>query len=180
MKRCDTSTWHLPILIAQLDNCLLVALIVGWIRNRQTTTSMGHHVCSRQVAWWRHHVGVFSAWLVLCEGNLPVIGGFLSQRSVTRIFMISLIRAWTNVWANNRDAGGLGRHRSPHYVTVMESSHRFILLSKESQFITIWWGFLWCPLSEPMSIHISYILCIHTFADLNESTTRPHNCQTRV
>ena len=33
--------------------------------------------------------------------------------------MFSLIWAWTNGWANNRDAGGLRRHRTHSDVTVM-------------------------------------------------------------
>ena len=41
------------------------------------------------------------------------------KRPVTRSFGVFLISAWTNVWANNRDAGNLRRH-GPHYdVTVM-------------------------------------------------------------
>ena len=39
-------------------------------------------------AWWRHQVGIFSAFLALCEGNPPVIGGFPSQGPVTRSFDI--------------------------------------------------------------------------------------------
>ena len=34
--------------------------------------------------------------------------------------MFSLICAWTNTWANNRDAGGLRRYRVHYDVTVME------------------------------------------------------------
>ena len=33
--------------------------------------------------------------------------------------MLSLIFAWTNSWANNRDAVDLRRHRAHYYVTVM-------------------------------------------------------------
>ena len=33
--------------------------------------------------------------------------------------MLSLIWAWTNGWANNRDTGDLGRHRAYYDVTVM-------------------------------------------------------------
>ena len=36
-----------------------------------------------------------------------------------RTWMFSLIRAWTNDWANNRDAGDLKRHRDHYDVTVM-------------------------------------------------------------
>ena len=37
-------------------------------------------------SWWRHKMETFSALLVLCEGNLPVTGGFPPQRPVTRSF----------------------------------------------------------------------------------------------
>ena len=33
--------------------------------------------------------------------------------------MFSLICAWTSGWANNRNAGDLGRHRALYYVIVM-------------------------------------------------------------
>ena len=36
--------------------------------------------------WWRHQMEIFSALLVLCEGNSPVTGEFPSQRPVTRSF----------------------------------------------------------------------------------------------
>ena len=52
-------------------------------------------------------------------GEPPVIGGFPSQRPVTRSFDVSLICAWTNGWINNRDAGDLRRHRTHYDVTVM-------------------------------------------------------------
>ena len=39
-----------------------------------------------------------------------------------RAFMFSLILAWTNGWANNRDAGDLRRHRRNYDVTVMNAS----------------------------------------------------------
>ena len=35
------------------------------------------------------------------------------------VLMFSLIRAWTNDWANNRDAGKFRRHRAHYDVTLM-------------------------------------------------------------
>ena len=66
-----------------------------------------------------------SALLALCDGNPPVTGGVPSQRPVTWSFDVSLIRAWTNGWANNRGAGDLRRHRANYDVTIM-------LIPKES------------------------------------------------
>ena len=50
-------------------------------------------------------------------GNPTVTGGFPSQRSPTQSF--SLIFAWTNRWANTRDAGDLRRKGAHYDVTVM-------------------------------------------------------------
>ena len=52
--------------------------------------------------WWRHQMETFSALLALCAGN-----------------SVSLIFAWINVWAKNREAGDLRRHRAHYDVTVM-------------------------------------------------------------
>ena len=57
-----------------------------------------------------HQMETFSASLVLCEGNhwSPVVSSHKGQRHGALMF--SLICAWTNGWANNRDAGDLRRH----------------------------------------------------------------------
>ena len=54
--------------------------------------------------WWRHQMETFSALLAICAGNSPVPGEFPAQRPVTWSFMFSLICAWINGWANNREA----------------------------------------------------------------------------
>ena len=61
----------------------------------------------------------FSTLLALCEGNPPVTGGFPSQKQWCGALMFSLICAWANVWANNRDAGDLKCHRGHYNVNVM-------------------------------------------------------------
>ena len=40
--------------------------------------------------------------------------------------VFSLIRAWTNGWANNRDAGDLRRHRARYDVTLMPMEDFFV------------------------------------------------------
>ena len=65
--------------------------------------------------WWLHQMETFSALLTLSVGNPPVTSGFPSHRPVKRSFDAFLICAWTNGWANKRDAGdtpscSLGRH----------------------------------------------------------------------
>ena len=44
---------------------------------------------------------------------------FPTQRPVTRSVDVFLICAWINSWANNREAGGLGRHRAQYDITIM-------------------------------------------------------------
>ena len=38
------------------------------------------------ISWWRHQMETYSELLAICERNLPVPGGFSSQRPVTRSF----------------------------------------------------------------------------------------------
>ena len=47
----------------------------------------GRRCCrNRIVTWWRHQMEIFSALLVICEGNSSVIGEFPSQRPVALSF----------------------------------------------------------------------------------------------
>ena len=55
----------------------------------------------------------------LCEGNPPVTGGFPHKGQWRGALIFSLIYAWTNGWANNRDADDLWRHRAHYDVIVM-------------------------------------------------------------
>ena len=70
--------------------------------------------------WWCHQMETFSALLTLCAGNSSVTGEFPSQRAGDVELWCSLICAWTNGRANNRDAGDLRRHRAHYDVTVNE------------------------------------------------------------
>ena len=47
--------------------------------------------------------------------------------------MFSLIRAWTHIWANNRDAGDLRRHRAHYDVTLMQVYTFYI--EKKNEFL---------------------------------------------
>ena len=49
----------------------------------------------------------------------PVTSEFLSQRLVKQSFDFSLICAWTNDWANNRDTGDLTCHHDHYDITAM-------------------------------------------------------------
>ena len=70
------------------------------------------------LSWWRHQMKIFSGLLSLCEGKPPVNGGFPYKGKWGGALMFSLICAWTNGWANNRDACDLRRHRVHYDVTV--------------------------------------------------------------
>ena len=71
------------------------------------------------LSWRCHQMKTFSVLLALCEGihQSPLVSPHKSQWCGA--FMFSLICVWTNGWANNRDAGDLGRHSTHYDVTVM-------------------------------------------------------------
>ena len=60
-----------------------------------------------------------SALLALCEWNSPVTGEFPSQRPVARSFDVIFDLCLQKGWVNNRDTGGLRRHRVHYDVTVV-------------------------------------------------------------
>ena len=68
-------------------------------------------------SWWHRQMERFSAWLALYEDS-PHKGQWRG------FFMFSLTCAWTNDWANNRDASDLIRHRAHYNVTVMSNKTR--------------------------------------------------------
>ena len=65
-------------------------------------------VFSHVFSCWRHQMETCSALLALCGGNSPVDSPHKGQWRVALMFC--LIFDWPNGWANNRDAGDLGRH----------------------------------------------------------------------
>ena len=66
----------------------------------------------------------------------PLCGEFIGHRWLTRTsqwrgaLMLSLICAWINDWANNREAGDLIRHRPQFDVIVMKSDYALVLLTE--------------------------------------------------
>ena len=71
----------------------------------------------------------FSVLLALCVGNSPVTGEFPAQRPVTWSFDVSLICAWINGLANNREAGDLRRHRNYDVIAmVLSNQNHFPIL----------------------------------------------------
>ena len=99
----------------------LCALAAGWY-----CSSAGNH----------HEVEVLSAWwsmMTSSNGNLFRVAGPFHRSPVDLpvdslhkgqwrgALMYSVICAWTNAWANNRDAGDLRWYRAHNDVTLMQS-----------------------------------------------------------
>ena len=63
----------------------------------------------------------YSALLALCAGNSPVPVNSPHKGQWRGAMMFSLIYAWKNDWANNREAGDLRRYRGHYDITVMLS-----------------------------------------------------------
>ena len=54
--------------------------------------------------WWHHQMKTFSALLAICEGNHRSPVDSPHKGRWRRALLFSFICAWTNGWANNRDA----------------------------------------------------------------------------
>ena len=73
---------------------------------------------------WRHQMETFSALLQTFVRGIhrpPVGSPHKGQWRATLEF--SLIYAWTNDWANNRDADDLKRHRAHYDVVTVRVNH---------------------------------------------------------
>ena len=91
---------------------------------------------------------IFRVTVTFCAGNSPVTDEFPAQRPVTAL-MFSLICAWTNDWANNREAGDLRRYRDYYDIIVMwkvsVNSHHTMLIWQQGKALDSWtkireWG----------------------------------------
>ena len=71
------------------------------------------------IPWWRHQMETISASLAFVRWIHRSPVDFHHKGQWRGALMSSLICAWTNGWANNRDAGDLRRHRAHYDVTVM-------------------------------------------------------------
>ena len=76
--------------------------------------------------WWRLQMEAFSAFLALCAGNSQPPVNSPHKGQWRGALMFSLIYALTHGWANNRDAGGLRRHRAHYDVTVMSMYYPYL------------------------------------------------------
>ena len=95
---------------ANVNCCTCIRLWIKFISFYLYSNRPPSNECHNpQFSWWRHQMKTFSELLALCEENPSVTGGFPHKGQWHGALMFSLICAWTNGWANNRDAGDLGR-----------------------------------------------------------------------
>ena len=87
---------------------------------------------------------IFSALLALCEGNPRSSVDSPHKGQWRGALMFSLICAWTNGWANKREAGDLRRHCSHYDVTVMDwALIRSLVQTLVCHWFRHWFGKLW-------------------------------------
>ena len=79
--------------------------------------------------WWCHQMETVSALLALVRGIHQSAAD--SPHKGHWALMLSLICAWTNCWANNRDVSDLRHHHAHYNVTAMK-----------------WLLYLWCCFSK--------------------------------
>ena len=84
-----------------------------WLNMMLTGAASGQ----RELPWWRHQMETFSASFVRGIHRSPVNSPHKGQPR--GVLMFSLICTWINGCVNNREAGGLRRHRAHFDVTVM-------------------------------------------------------------
>ena len=80
--------------------------------------TLGGHLSTAVVTWWRHQMETFSALLAFCAGNAPVTGEFPDKGQWRGALMFSLICAWINRWVNNGEAGDLTVWRHCNYTGI--------------------------------------------------------------
>ena len=89
---------------------------------KQSRYIVKHHCTTNESAlyksWWRYQVETSSALLTLCEGIHRSPVDFPRNCQWHGTLMFSLICAWINGWANNRDFGDSRRHRALYDVHV--------------------------------------------------------------
>ena len=79
-----------------------------------------------RLPWWRHQMETFSTSLVFVRGIHRSSANSPHKSQWRGALVFSLICAWINGCANNREAGDLRRHRDHYDVTVMPSKHQAI------------------------------------------------------
>ena len=112
--------------------------------------SLSFSIPSFSALWWRHQMEALLCHWPFVRGihRWPVDSPHKCQWRGALLF--SMMCAWTNGWANNRDAGDLGCHIAHCDVTVMSSycSNTFAICtckdhSLEDLFQKFWGQYIW-------------------------------------
>ena len=112
-------------------SCSHRCLIVVWAPNLGASSySIDNGRCHDDVIKWKH----FPRYWPFVRGihRWPMDSPHKGQRRGALMF--SLICAWTNGWANNRDAGDLGRHHAHYDVTEMVTIKSVCIITKLKRF----------------------------------------------
>ena len=134
--------------------CLLLAISMEWWVQFGTNSLFS---CATQqffLTWWRHEMETCSALLdfVRWIHRSPATADSTHKGQWRGALKLSLIYAWINGRANNRDAGDLRRHCAHHDVTVMNCTFSD-LWNWRSQIYSMrnirWRHFLWHFLIVP-------------------------------
>ena len=81
--RKDFNIWHRGGRIKMQRNILSKIFI---FQNNSAQKDLNLQLSWSNTPWRRHQMETFSTLLALCEGNMPVTGGFPSQNPATRSF----------------------------------------------------------------------------------------------
>ena len=100
--------------------CVCLAYCTQHPKKSNLTVSIQHvyDIFVHKNSWWHHQMETFSALLDLCARNSPQVNS-LHKGQWLGALVFSLICAWTNGCANNRDTGGLRRYRFHCNVTLI-------------------------------------------------------------
>ena len=117
-----SNDWELETSCGPVDQCQYsIRSWSTWYMTTQDTSSfITHNVTHKEhFAWWRYQMETFPRYWPFVWGihRSPVNSPHKCQWR--EALMFSLICAWTNSWANNRDTGDLRRHRAHYHITVM-------------------------------------------------------------
>ena len=113
--------WHLILSRAYVANVRSLYLLL-----HSSVRRLCKHNKHDGAIKWNH----FPCYWPFVKGNLWSPVNSPHKRLWRGAVMFSLICAWTNEWANHKDAGDLRRHRAHHDVTVMNSIYRLSLYNR--------------------------------------------------
>ena len=99
----------------RMAHTVVLCCVLLWLDTCYKYSAGVSHWAHRWV-WWRHQMEAFFALLG------PLWGESSPHKGQWHGALVLFTCAWTNGWANNREAGDLRRHRAHYDVTVMDCS----------------------------------------------------------